>query len=893
MRGTPTTFWGKLTRNAAGEVTDWHPLVAHCADVAAVVEALLTRTILGIRFAHILGMGTLDRCTIAKLCVLAALHDIGKFNHGFQAKSLPLGSKVERRGHTTEGLSLFNPPGPDPEILALQERLPLADFKMWGEEESIGLLLASISHHGRPGDVDAARFEREIWRPRGGKDPGEGLGLLVSHIKGWFPEAFSGVGTLPSAPAFQHAYAGLVMLADWVGSDSSEGAFRYQTDLDPSDRMVFSRAQAAKSLVALGLDVETYRTSLGIETPKFGNIWTPYQPNSAQQAVIDLRLALKSGMLSLLESETGSGKTEAAIIHFLRLFHLGLVDGLYFALPTRTAATQIHKRVVDAVAKAFPDSVCRPPVVLAVPGYLRIDEIEGRKLLPGFEVLWNDDPLRAQRYRGWAAELPKRFLAGAIAVGTIDQALLSALQVDHAHLRSTALLRHLLVVDEVHASDAYGTRLLTEVLGTHLSAGGHALLLSATLGTEARTRLFTPQDAPPQKPPPLSEAKLAPYPALTTRIEGETEVVVRTIKVSSTSVPKYVMPDLRPWIRDPSKIIAEALEAARRGARIIILRNTVGDCVATQKALETAVAASGEGHLLFRCKGVSAPHHSRFAREDRNDLDVAIGESFGRNGKHHFGMIAVTTQTIQQSLDLDADLLITDLCPMDILLQRIGRLHRHPIRVRPEGYGKPRVVVLVPTDRNLGKLIGPKGEARGRHGFGRVYEDLRILEATWRLLETESVLEIPTMNRHLVEHTTHPEALGAIVRELGGVWPVHQIRVDGIRLASSGVAMLNLVRRDQPFGELATCFPSKGEDSRRIPTRLGEGDRRLVFQDSFESPFGHWIRELSVQGWLADGAASDGAAIVMGVSGESTLISSGDAIFVYDRLGLRKGDNAL
>ena len=885
MLGKPTTFWGKLKRNDAGEVERWHPLVAHCADVAAVTEALLTRTLLGKRLAHIAGHGPFEETTVARLSALAALHDLGKLNHGFQAKALPPDAKVERRGHVTEALALFNCEGRDAERAALQRHLPTAEFCAWADEETtVRLLFAAIGHHGRPGNLESAHFDRLLWRATASLDPAAGIALLVAATRVWFPSAYaSGGKPLPDAPAFQHAFAGLVMLADWIGSDASDAAFRYQTESDAADRMPFARDTAARLLMSLGLDVSAARGSLGEHAPVFERVW-PFAPHGAQRAVLELNAQPATGTLTLLESETGSGKTEAALAHFLRLFHSGCVDGMYFALPTRTAATQIHARVVAAVRHAFPDDASRPAVVLAVPGYLQVDAAEGKRL-PGFEVLWNDDRLRADRHRGWAAEHPKRYLAGAVVVGTIDQALLSTLQVDHAHLRATALLRHLLVVDEVHASDAYGTRLLDDVLGAHLAAGGHALLLSATLGTDARTRLFAPQSNRRPSPPPLAEALLAPYPALVTRAEGEATATVTAVEAPSTSKP--VTHALRAWIDEPDAIVQEALAAARRGARVLILRNTVKDCVATQVALETA-AGTVDRPLLFECDGKSAPHHARFARVDRMALDVAIEAYFGKGRERSTGVVAVATQTVQQSLDLDADLLLTDLCPMDVLLQRIGRLHRHGERVRPAGFEFARVVVLVPTERDLGRLILPRGEARGRHGFGTVYDDLRILEATWRQLETHTTLVIPEMNRQLVEYTTHPEALTEITKKLGGAWLAHQQRVDGVRLANRGVASLNVVRRDKLIGDLAACFPDKLDD-RRITTRLGEDDRRLTFETPFIGAFGGKVRELNVQAWLSEGVASDGAASAR-PEGESVVITSDTATFVYDRLGLRRGD---
>ena len=133
------------------------------------------------------------------------------------------------------------------------------------------------------------------------------------------------------------------------------------------------------------------------------------------------------GSVVLLESETGSGKTEAAIAHGMRLYRAGAVDGMFFALPTRTSGVQMHRRLYDAVTRAFGGAA--PPVLLAVPGYMRVDE-QNAVLLRGHRALW-DDRAGGQDWlaRGWFAENSKRYLAAPIAAGTIDQVLLSVLRV--------------------------------------------------------------------------------------------------------------------------------------------------------------------------------------------------------------------------------------------------------------------------------------------------------------------------------------------------------------------------------------------------------------------------------------------------------------------------------
>ena len=150
--------------------------------------------------------------------------------------------------------------------------------------------------------------------------------------------------------------------------------------------------------------------------------------------------------------------------------------------------------------------------VLAVPGYLVAGDAEGRRA-EKFEVFWEDEPDEEKRLARWSAESTRKFLSAPAAVGTVDQVLLAGLRVKWAHFRAASLSRSLLVVDEVHASDAYMTELLFGVLRGHLALGGHALLMSATLGSAARSK-FMSSSARFSLPAP-HDAEDTPYPALT------------------------------------------------------------------------------------------------------------------------------------------------------------------------------------------------------------------------------------------------------------------------------------------------------------------------------------------------------------------------------------------
>jgi len=658
--------------------------------------------------------------------------------------------------------------------------------------------------------------------------------------------------------------------------------------------MPIARARATRLISERFLAAETLRGACRIDYGVFDRPPVRFEPRPAQSAMDEIPVAAPTeASLTVLESETGSGKTEAAIHRFAQLFRAGAVDGMYFALPTRTSATQIHRRVVDAVAAMFATLPAedRPPVVLAVPGYLRVDEQEGQAL-PQFQFLWPDGKGERNRHRTWAAENSKRFLAGSIVIGTVDQVLLSTLVVSHAHLRATTLSRLLLVVDEVHASDAYMTALLDQVLGWHFTCGGHALLMSATLGTTAQRRFFERlrrksmlEVAPKRAAGALAAACASPYPV----VHHATRALPQaSLAVTAPGTVKRCTTELWEMIDDADAIAARALQAARQGAQVLVLRNTVAAAVATQVALES-LATPQDLSLLFRVGDQITLHHARFVEDDRRLLDDAVEARLGKSATRSGGAVVVATQTVQQSLDLDADFLITDLCPMDVLLQRIGRLHRHarPTEARPPEYRIPRCVVLDPGE--LTALLDERGVARGRNGYGKVYQDMRVLEATRRLLAEHPQLTIPTENRMLVEQTTHPEALDAVAAACGAAMLAHASRMVGKDSSEIGFALSHSIDRTVPIGEYG--YPPR-DASARIGTRLGEADRLIELDAAFQSSFGAQVRRIKIPHWLAPGWPAD----VQGraaPSGEGTAIEVADsdgkvlARFLYDRLGLR------
>jgi CRISPR-associated endonuclease/helicase Cas3 len=874
--------WAKLRRridpDSDGKLREWGPpiqwrsLVDHSADVAAVFAAMLRINGIARRLAALAGR-PISRAEVDRLSYFAAIHDIGKANAGFQARWREDAPLI---GHVMEAFAAVRavkaPRFSEPPLL--QEALPMGEMLEWFSGDAEALLDAfafSFGHHGRPIDTSRTGLDdlRRHWKRSDEVDPIRSAHTIAAAATAWFPLAFGAAAEpLPVSPHFWHAAAGLLTLADWIASDERLFPLFPVTDLGEPKPFEAAAAKAGPALAMIGFDPTGPRQwlvrSLGGACASFDRV-SAHAIKDVQRIAADWRgVNVSNVRIVALESETGSGKTEAALFRFARLFAEGEVDGLYFALPTRVAATSLHRRVEAAVRLLFPEEACRPEVVLAVPG---LADSRDRTIA---EPDGGIDRWAGERAIPWAAERPKRFLAGTIAVGTIDQALLAAIKAKHAHLRLAALMRHLLVVDEVHASDAYMAGLLRPLLAFHAQAGGHALLLSATLGAEARLRLtqrrrFTP--------PTLAEALAVPYPAISD------DATPTPAELPWRDREKCVRMALDQRIGDPESVAGFALDAARQGAKVLVIRNLRRDAIDTFMALQSVV---DDDPILFRCHGVPTLHHGRYAREDRTLLDDAVESAMGRE-RPPGGLVLIGTQTLEIALDIDADLLITDLCPSDVLLQRLGRLHRHYPRSRPAGFEVPRAVVLAPE--RMEALL-----ARGRHGLGgdlAPYPDLVAAEATRRLILDYPEWRIPAMNRMLVELAVHSEAREALVQllEAGDAgWSRADAEAMGSMLAKRQSAGGALVPFDKRLTDPDVIFM----EDERAATRLGARDFLVELPAPHPGPFCAPVRTFAIPDqWLrgVDHAGDVAPAVEASAQGELVFVVQGKR-FAYGATGL-------
>ncbi len=451
-------------------------------------------------------------------------------------------------------------------------------------------------------------------------------------------DEFGELGAQPGEGMPTMLLAGLVCVADWIASDEALfDSSQERQELEGSYLKI--RAQEAVSLC--GWRKARMRSDVSFEEA-FG-----FPPNQMQAKFVS---HIKSPGVYVLEAPTGMGKTEAALFAAYELMKEGEVSGFYFGLPTRLTSDRIHIRVNEFLQK-----IC-------------IDErnarlAHGNAWLSRFSL--DNGPADEQsddNVEAWFNPL-KRALLYPLSVGTVDQALLGVLNVRHFFLRLFGLAGKAVILDEVHSYDVFtGSHLdtLVEVLKELDCA---VIILSATLTAGRRADLAKE----------ISMSSSEEYPLLTTP-DG-------AAYSSPPPADKNIRIKLRQW--SGPEVAEAACENALRGANVLCVANTVAQA---QQWYRTIKAEMGEGAFEIGLL------HSKFLGVHREGKEEHWMCRLGKTGVRTKGSVLVATQVVEQSVDIDADLLITELAPTDMLIQRLGRLWRHEREHRP--LEEPAVIII-------------------------------------------------------------------------------------------------------------------------------------------------------------------------------------------------------
>lgn len=729
-----------------------HPALWHMLDVGACAAGLIQRR----------GHESRDGLNGAMI-LLVALHDLGKFSNSFRRAVREKATQdLYHWQHTDRLLWRFD------EVIAR---------RLGGAREVRRQLYAAVAgHHGGPPRPLDRRLERRQDLKYIGTDGAEAAALALDAILSLPIEAALDGLTEAEAQVLSWRLSGLTIQSDWIGSNPEWfGPAPPGIAIDDYWRMAQDRADVV--IAAAGLDRATPRGGGAARVLPAGHSLRPMQ-----RAVADV--ALPGGpTLALIEDATGAGKTEAALMLAARMMQAGKARGLFFALPTMATSNAMLPRL-DAVAAALFEG--RPSLALTH-GRARQDArfaaIRGRRASgTAGEATCGD----------WLAEDRRRVLLADVGVGTVDQALLAVLPTRFSTLRLDALSRRVLVVDEAHDYDPYMEAQLARLLRFHAMLGGSAIVMTATLPLAMRDRLAAAfQQGLSHAPRPVETLA---YPALT--------VVADTVRSEPVDpVPATVrrLPVRR--LATTDEALDALVEAQARGAACVWIRNAVDDAIAAVAALQ---AQGVEADLL----------HARFAVCDRLAHEERLGRRFGREGGDRAGSVLVATQVIQQSLDWDFDVMVSDLAPVGALIQRAGRLWRHmdrrPAEVRP--VTEPSLLVLAPDPDTV-------EDARWLHRVLDRGAWVYPSDVQWRTAAAlfgpgaPGAIDAPGGLRALIE-AVHGAEAPPVPPDLEGA----EQETLGTEIRERQQALLHLVDPAEPFAQpqLAKVWSDE-----RFPTRLG------------------------------------------------------------------------
>jgi len=669
-------LWAKLGK--ATWPDEYHPVICHLIDVANCALALWQSAIrepIRCRVARQLGISSADDAG-RLLAFWIGAHDIGKGTPCFQFRDERQKELRQRLDAAGFDFPAGNKHHTDTGTKALYDEL-VAGGDCWPKVDpplARKIAVAVGGHHGtfpqnwdQYGDI----LGNSCWA--------EARREILKELAQRFQLPQQSPQLVPGSDQSLWMYvAGLTSVADWIGSN-----------------VEFFEPRGNRNVVDQGLDVGTYFRKSGDRAKEaldrlgwldraeptyavvsFDSATGISNPRPLQDEIIRLAKTLKEPHLIIVEAPMGEGKTEAAWYVADCWDRIG-GQGTYVALPTMATSNQMFSRV---------DRFLRPREgkknLMLQHGKAALNEqFEKLKFAARIYDTKDTEMPSAVVAESWFAANKKHGLLAPYGVGTIDQALLAVLQIKHVFVRLFGLAGKCVILDEVHAYDAYMTTLMERLLNWLAALRCPVVLLSATLPANKRAALLRAY-AGPNTPEPEHQA----YPRVTTIEVGgnpsATHVEADRAREKSIKIE---------WVADDA-VIDKLKAALKDGGCAAVIRNTVGLAQETYVRLRDGLKESGIRVELF---------HARFPFGRRQEIEDAVLKRYGKDGgvTDRDKCVLVATQVIEQSLDLDFDVMVSDVAPVDLVLQRAGRLHRHARGKRPPGAKEPYLFLIKPGER--------------------------------------------------------------------------------------------------------------------------------------------------------------------------------------------------
>ncbi len=735
-----TVLWSKSDRR---DEKRFHLFIYHLLDSGAVALRLWDTALSeSVREETACFLG-LDQDEAGKLIAYwCALHDIGKASPVFQSMNPYLKEQAREAQFTFDGV--LNP--------KIYHSLVSGRFLEESGRIPLQVHIAISGHHGAWNcdyEFGSDSYGGGLWqdyrleameRVAALLGPGEAARQLT------FPED-------EDSNLFTTWLSGFITTADWIASN--EDLFPFKSGLQPlSDYFQETLKRAGEALQRLGWVGWKARG----ETVSFAEMFpkTPI-PRPIQTRIFSHfeETGPEEPFVLIVEAPTGIGKTEIALYLADRWLQARAGSGLYVAMPTQATSNQIFDRTVEVLRDRYPEELV--PIVLAHGQAAWSERVNAIRLAD-----IGRESSQSVAAMDWFQNNRKRSLLSPFGVGTVDQAFLGILQNRHFFIRLFGLKNKVVIFDEVHAYDVHMQALFGRLLAWLRGLGTAVIVLSATLPEHFRRQIVQAYCGP--------DAEVRPdgsYPRLTLAVPGKPVVPVDL----KAEIPADQDRELRlGWVSIPA--LAETLQnRLRLGGCAAVVCNTVVRAQELYQKLREARIVPEEELYLF---------HARFPQAWRQAREDQVLEKFGKgrdgrknergeddNPKRPKKALVIATQVIEQSLDLDFDLLVSELAPVDLVLQRAGRLHRHR-RERPEGLEQPELL-----------LLEPESDAQGQPDFGRsgkVYHRSLLLKSLLAL-KPHAVLLTVQQTRALIEQVYAPGVLPelppALAEKLRG-WIAHE-----------------------------------------------------------------------------------------------------------------------
>ncbi|WP_158845372.1 CRISPR-associated helicase Cas3' [Streptomyces sp. NRRL WC-3742] len=799
---THHAIWAKTDRSRRSRGNGgpaWNPLTAHVLDTAACVGQLWERYLtpgMRLRLAEAFGGGHAETARRVVM-LLAGLHDLGK-GSGCFLRTFGTGRNDDLLLRTREldawraRASAARLPGdthPDGQVDARHEHITAAHLARvlgcgcgpcgGGGEEFPGLHAVALLLGGRHGHIpDLDTVERasgaapiEAWEPVYRSLAAEAAGLIGVDLAA-LPNLVR-----PERPSVLPMFTGLVILADWIASSEDHFTYRHPGTAT-ADWWAESRRQAREAITVLALD--KWRPA----PRSWPELFPGTTPRPFQRAAL-AALPLDGPALVVVESGTGSGKTKLA---FAVAHHLARTcghQGLFMAMPTRAATNQAAGELERFVRRSADGAANLAVVHAAAEATDLVHRLIDASTTRQHNALRSlpDSVAAASHDSGEPGEAVLHpwylrsclGLVSTFGIGTVDQVVLVPQRNRHWMLRFLGLAGKAVVIDEAHAYQLFQQRMLGAAVEWLADAGASVVVLSATL------------------PVPVREALVQAWctgQRVTVRDSGETgpvTVVDRHGTVRRTAVPAGragTEVRLRP-LPGPKGLAAQLLREAAGGGITAVVRNRVASSVELHRtAVELAPQHGWRKEEIILL-------HGRLMGRDRLPIETRLIDALGPgaavpNPLRPRRLLVIATQVLEQSLDVDFDRLHTDLAPVDLLVQRYGRLHRHPGTARPPWFSEPAFTVLWQPDAAGLPAVDPShGNPAHRnpaHGNpdGAVYAPY-TLAATWHALHqradgsgrfTLDARDHPALLEEVYDPTTTSPtgALGALLTRTRTDW---------------------------------------------------------------------------------------------------------------------------